>query len=77
MTEPKELIAAVPNGSTLVEYYHGSTWNDGGAWHTAIYKLPDGTLCRVKMESDYRPNDLIVEQVREVIQTFTVYEAVK
>jgi hypothetical protein len=71
----KRLHEAVPLGSFLIEQYHGSTWNDGGAWYTAIFELPDGTLRRVQMESDYQPDVLKVEEVRKVSVTTTHYEA--
>lgn len=74
---PKQIMDAVPSDSVLVEAFHGETWNDGGSWHSAIFKLPDGNLLRVKMESDYHPNILRVETVREVSVTTKRYEVVK
>jgi hypothetical protein len=76
---PKQLTDAVPSGSNIWLYRSGSTWNDGGAWHSAIFKLPDGTFRRVKMESDYCPDAITVEDVREAVETKTIitYEARK
>lgn len=74
---PKQMIAATPEDSVLIEAFHGSTWNDGGMWHTAIFLDPDGLFWRVKMETDYLPDDLVVEQVRQVEVRTTHYEVVK
>lgn len=73
----KQIVGSVPLGSFLIETHSGPTWNDGGTWYSAIFKLPDGTFRRVNMESNYLPDVLKVEEVREVSVTTTRYEAVK
>ena len=76
-TPPKQIIDAAPEDSVLIEARSGSTFNDGGSWHTAIFLDPYGEYWRVRMETDYRQNDLVVERVREVETRTIHYEVIK
>lgn len=57
---PKNMLAAMPEGASVVRHATGETWNDGGRWHELIFRRSDGTAGIVRMESDYRPDDLTV-----------------
>ena len=55
MTEraPKNMIAAMPDGAIAIEHKTGSTWNDGGSWHSLVARLLDGTHIIIEMQSYY------------------------
>lgn len=46
----------------VMEYDSGSTFNDGGSWHTWIYRH-EGLYYRVHQPSDY-VNDYLIERVK-------------
>ena len=68
---PRQLFVAAPENSVLIEAHHG------GSWHTAIFLDPLGQFWRVKMETDYRPEDITIKQVRQVETRTIHYEVVK
>lgn len=54
-------------GDDLVVLDHstGSTWNDGGAWNYTVVSV-GGQIIGIKMESDYRTDDLRVVKLKAV-----------
>jgi len=57
---PKNMMIAIPEGSTFIQHKTGSTWNDGGSWHSVFFRRSDGSGGSIHMKSDYQPDDLEV-----------------
>lgn len=76
MNVPQNMLDLMPEGASLVYHKTGETWNDGGRWHTIVYRH-EGRLFRVRMESDYAPHRLVTQEVVEVVKRVTTYEVKK
>ncbi len=59
------LKALTDEGAVLVYHRSGPTWDDGGAWHRIVARMTDGTHVSIKMESDYAPDVLIIEPLKQ------------
>lgn len=51
----------------ILDHSSGPTWNDGGSWNYTIIQTGEETL-GVKMESDYRVDDLDVVKLKTVLK---------
>jgi hypothetical protein len=57
---PENMIAAIPEGAVFMHHKTGSTWNDGGSWHSVFFRKSDGSGGVINMESDYASDNLKV-----------------
>jgi uncharacterized membrane protein len=76
MNVPQNMLDQMPDGASLVYHRTGETWNDGGRWHTIVYRV-NGQFFRVRMGSDYVPDRLTTEEVVEVITPIVTYKPKK
>ena len=55
---PQTMLDVLSEGDEVVYHKEGSTWNDGGSYHTIVVKTLRDNYIRVHMASDYRPTEL-------------------